>query len=199
MRFIHCFVSWFILMLLVRIPLILIGYIVVPVAVLAKAYRQEVSKYNGREIYNFTWKWMLPWNNPEDGIYCTTYFDYGFVFTTLMWTLVRNPVNGLREVPFISCKVRPSQIEFKGTFGRRHGNKQTIQIVDKIFSYDTKVPHWFLCWQGWHSCFYWQFMLFGKLIRLWIGTAKLYPTDIYGVTNYRKYGAGMVSQLKVVQ
>lgn len=188
-------ITWLGFIILIRTPLILLGYLTVPFALLCRAHRIEKSKYNDKFIHVFTWPIMLPWQNQEDGFYNTNYFDYGFTLSSLMWTCVRNPVNGLRETPYLSCKIDPKRVKFRGTFGDSD-QKYLNQLAVK--QYDTKVPHWFFAWQGLYSCIYWQFNLFGELRRLWIGW-KVYPTDIYGVTPYRRYGAGFGTQMKVVK
>lgn len=192
-----------ILFVLCRTILILVGYIVVPVAVLCRAYEKidnDVSwRNNGDPIYRFTWPIMLPFNNPDDGFYCTTYFNHGFLLTSLRWTCVRNPANGLRTIPYLSCKVDPLKIRFIGSFvDYRHTPSDELlcsAYKDKLFKYDTKTPQWFFCWQDYYSCIFWQFYLGDGLYRFWIGF-KLYPTDQYGVTAYRANGAGFATQLK---
>jgi hypothetical protein len=181
--------SWFLFFLFIRIPLIILGYITVPLALLFQAYRLEKSKYNGQFIYVFTWDWMLPWQNQENGFYYNGYFDHGFILTSLRWTLIRNPVNGLREVKYLSCLIDPKRVRFMGTFG---DSDQKYLPKEEVMKYDTKVPHWFLCWHGLYSCIYWQVNIFG-LRRLWIGW-KIRPNDVYGVSAYRAYGAGFATQ-----
>jgi hypothetical protein len=201
-RLVYAIPSWILFMLCIRLPLIILGFVTVPLALLFKAYKLEVSKYNGRMIYVFTWPLMLPWNNPEDGFYYNGYFDNGFILTSLRWTLIRNPVNGLREVPYLSCLINPELVRFHGSivsFDDFCGdyNMDLESFKEDVKKYDTKIPQWFFASCGFYSNFYWQFNLFGKLFRFWVGF-KIYPQDIYGVTSYRKYGAGFGSQFKAV-
>jgi hypothetical protein len=186
-RVLFSVVTWVGFAVFIRLPLILIGFVTVPLALLFKAYHQEESRYHkGRMIYVFDWPIMLPWNNPEDGFYYNGYFDNGFILTSLRWTLIRNPVNGLREVPILSFKIEPAQVRFVGS-------------LDDIKLYDTKIEQWFYCWHGLYSCFYWQFDFYG-LRRFWLGWA-LYPQDSLGLspTSYRRFGAGFKSQFKRVK
>lgn len=174
-----------------RVIMVIIGWVVIPIAALCRAYSS--SKSGGQTVWHFTWKWMFLWDNYEDGIANDTYVKFNSMFMRIVyWSCFRNPVNNLRIVPYLSCKIDPERVDFRGSFGGRESSEVAIR------TYDTKVPQWFYCWQGLYSNFYWQFNAFGKLWRLWIGW-KIYPTDIYGVTEYRKLGAGFATQFKRVK
>ncbi len=154
--------------------------------------------------YRFTWRIMYLYQNWDDGIADNTYSKTENMFLRIvLWSALRNPVNGLRIVPYLSCKIEADKIRFKGSFGdylyfmpRFAG---AADVAPFWVNYDTKIPQWFLCWQGLYGCFYWQFMVGESLYRFWIGH-KLYPTDIYGGPyGYRARGAGFGSQFKRVK
>lgn len=193
-------VSW-VLFECVNIPLMLLGWVLVPIMAALKQYgnynsyvlpSKDVIRHPSPLVH---WKsrWMFIWDNYEDGIANNSYSHYKSMFKRIVSWYNRNPTNNLRVVPILSCKVQPMKIRYVGTFGSNllpyYGMEQQVR------KYDTKVPHWFFCWQGLYSCFYWNFMFRGKLISAFIGW-KLYPTDILGVTPYRKYGAGFGSRFR---
>jgi hypothetical protein len=192
---------------LVRSIVIALGWVVVPIAAMAKAY-YKTAGWNGdgtsKWIYRFTWGWMKPWDNWDDGIANDTYVHFKSMFMKIIyWSCARNPANGLRTMPLISVKLDPSRIRFVGSFG----SWGTIDEAT-VRKYDTKIPHWFLCWQGPYSNLYIHWEMFGNLYRFWIGW-KIYPADIYGGNypadypngrfGYRSKGAGPVIQLKRVK
>lgn len=187
LRILSSVLLWFLFSCL-RTVLIVMGWVLIPISLAFKAYAFRESSITGRTRLQWTWKLMWAWSNEEDGIYAGEEFpDAPFWFRILYWTAFRNPVNNLRYVPWISCSVKPDKIKYIGTFD-----------LPQIKLYDTKVPQWFFCWQGLYSCFYWQFYIGKQLYRIWVGW-KLYPTDIFGVTEYRKHGAGFANQFKRVR
>lgn len=180
-RLIYSIPLW-ILMFVIKTSLIILGWILVPIAVYRKAYKAELSTntYGAtRIIKQFTDKWMWLWSNWEDGI-CE-----GFQYKTfdkewkqiIWWSCLRNPVNNLRLVPVLSCMIDPSKIKSIGTYDK------------------DPVPHLYFCWHGMYSCLSWQFIALGKLRRLWIGF-KLYPTDVQGLgQSHRARGAVFTTEL----
>jgi hypothetical protein len=165
----------------INIPTIILGLVLVPIAAACMAYHRIYLT----NVWHFNWRLMWLWDNYEDGIANDTYIKFNSMFMRIVyWSAIRNPSNNLRLVPYLSCQVNPLKVKFVGS-------------LNKITEYDSKTPQWFICWQGLYSCWYYQFMLGGKLRRIWIGW-KIYPTDIYGVTEYRKRGAGFATQFKVV-
>lgn len=200
--------SWVIFYFGVLIPMIVFGWVLIPIMALLGRYEFRASKYfyinNGevpKKILAWHDKWMWPWGNEEDGIAAgRQYQDAGATWKQIIyWSALRNPVNNLRFVPLLSVKIDPEKI---GYVGRVKGFDAVESPRDNerryILDYfDKPCPQWFLCWQGAYSNFYWQFTVNRKLYRFWIGW-KIFPTDIYGVTTYRKPGAGFAAQLKVV-
>jgi hypothetical protein len=173
-----------------RLVVILLGYIMVPIALLFKAYYTTRNKYggnNGDPIYLFYWRIMEPWQNYSDGFYCTTYYDYGFFWTSVHWSCVRNPASGLRWLPYYTCKINPEKLRYIGTYSKA----EILKYKNK------KEPHYWVCWQGPYLSILWQFYIFGQLRRLWIGH-KLDPRDVFGLLpdDYRVDGAAFTSQFK---
>lgn len=202
---------WIFMQICICIPLILLGWILVPVAAACGAYVKtddNLSKPNDGPIYHFTWRFMHIWDNWEDGIANQNYKKFDSMFMRIVyWSCLRNPTNNMRITPYLSCKINPRKVRFIGSItnkrwcGKAYPATPNIEWEKATRTYDTKIPQWFFCWQStWHSNFYWQFHAFGKLWRFWIGNAKLYPTDIYGGPyGYRDPGSGPVVQFKRVQ
>lgn len=177
-----------------------------PIAAAANAYH-AVNSTDGsgkpQIEYHFNWRFMFLWDNYEDGIAAgEQYWKAPNRFIQIVyWSCLRNPVNNLRIVPFLSVKINPDNVKF---IGKVDGLRWNLTEEDKdqhkvlIQMFDTKVPQWYYARDGLYSTFYIQFNALGHLRRFWIGW-KIYPTDVYGVTPYRKHGAGFTSQLKVVK
>jgi hypothetical protein len=191
---------------LFRIIFIITGPFFVATALLCKAYYSEFNKYkgnNGDPVYIFSWKIMAPWQNYSDGFYCTTYFDYGFFWTSMVWSCYRNPTGGLRWAPIYSVKPEPTKVQYVGSYSKADVQK-----------YKNKTEaHWWYCWQGFYSGLLVQFnvktpsvslrpvqfKVKNTLLRLWLGH-KLDPRDTEGVdpTDYRVDGAAFTSRIKSV-
>jgi hypothetical protein len=173
--------TW-IIFLFVYLSLVMLGWLLVPIAAAFGSYNQTDL---GSNKWHFNWPFMWLWDNDEDGIANDSYYKAPNMFLQILyWSAWRNPVNNLRYVPYLSCKINPARVWFTGS-------------LLNIYSYDTPIPQWFIAWQGIYGCWYWQFRPLEHLYRLWIGW-KIYPTDIYGVTEYRKRGAGFAIQFKRV-
>ncbi len=181
--------------LILRTLLIFLGWLVVPIAVMCNAFSFRVRTLAGKPVHfwYFDWKWMWIWGNDEEGIAWYDTFTLGkkkIVFKSLRAKIIytscfRNPANNLRYVPFLSCKIDPARVKW---VGGPHGLPA---------SYDLKPggPEWFFCWCGWYSNFWLQFKMFQSVWRLWIGW-KVFPYDVYGVTDHRKTSAGFATQFK---
>ena len=209
-RLIYSIPIWIFFLVLTTI-LNIIGWIVVPIAALCKAYVKtddNLSKPNDGPIYHFTWKFMKLWDNWEDGIANRNYYKAPNMFLQIVyWSCLRNPTNNLRAVPVLSLKINPEKVRFTGSitvYEDKLGNCMEGSPYDNAFKadtylYDTKIPQWFYCWCGLYSNFYWQFNLFGKLRRFWIGH-KIMPRDIYGIpeASHRYKLAGFAIQFKAV-
>lgn len=171
-----------------RALLILLGWVVVPVAVLFggyESYEGQDGAGNPRTQYRFTWRWMWLWDNWEDGIANDTYWDApNLPMQIVYWTCLRNPVNNLRIVPYLSLKIEPDRVNWVGT------DKPAEE-----FDRSPAGPEWFFCWHGIYSCIWIQFPMFKSIWRLWLGW-KLFPYDEHGVTGHRFFGAGFATQFK---
>ncbi len=200
--------------------LILLGWLVVPIAVLFEAYHIVGVTNHGGDKFAFTVNWINTlFMNYEDGI-CEGWQyrkkRHSVPNQIIYWTCLRNPASCIRWMPILSVKIKPGDIKFYGSF-LNYNHPAAFVTPElfklKIFQYDNlKVPQWFYAWQGWYSTFYWQFIMpltvrlpftkigyfKGDLMRAWAGWA-IYPTDIYGVTEYRKDGAGFKLQFKRVK
>ena len=183
-RIIWMFPTWILFIFLIALPMMIIGWIIIPIAGLSGAYK--LARINNKDIYHFTWRFMFPWDNHEDGIANNTYIKFESMFMRIIyWSCLRNPINNLRITPYLSCKIKSEKVKFIGS-------------LDDINKYDTQIPQWFLAWQGIYSNLFWQFNINNNLYRFWAGNAKIYPTDINGIKieSYRYLGAGWVLQLK---
>lgn len=183
---------------IIQVPLFIIGLFVIPLALLGDAHRFEKSRVfddKTHKIVRWTWWWMWPWGNEEDGVIgSSNYFKektakgwpeflIGFV-----WSALRNPTNNLRFTKYISVKIDPERVRYRGSLGPTHPD-----------AYHDKKPMWFYARCGIYSGFYWQFMMLGTwLWRFWIGW-KILPSDTIEVEEYRRPGAGFAYQFKKVQ
>lgn len=194
------------LMFLLEVFLILVGFVVIPIAAACKAYNGKSAPSDPtRLIWHFTWPFMFLWDNYEDGIANDTYVKFQSMFMKICyWSCWRNPVNNLRIVHYVSVRINPQLVQFYGSFcnfiyeiedEQRQMYANGVDFKARVEKYDTKIPQWFFAWCGYYSNFYWQFQIGARLYRFWIGW-KIYPTDIFGVTLYRRDGAGFAIQLK---
>ena len=173
MKFIWFPISWLIFILFINTPLILLGWILIPIAAAAEAY-EPYQGYDGagtpRIQYRFTWPFMWVWDNEEDGIAYNGYSKYTNMFMRIVsWSANRNPANNLRYVKYLSFKIEPEKVRF------------------------VQGQNWFFTWHGLYSCFY--AVIGGK--ELLIGW-KVYPSDRFGVpaTSHRAKSVGFGLQFK---
>ncbi len=205
MRFLLFPISWWLFIFLIQLPAILLGWILVPLAAACKAYESYVG-FDGagkqRLQYRFTWPFMWLWDNKIDGIADNTYSKHENMFLRIVsWSANRNPASNLRFVKYLSFKINPDKVRF---IGSRSSLQDGIMyppvgsvFKDMTISYrENTGEHWFLCWHGCYSCFYWQ----GKKKKLWIGW-KIIPKDIYGLekTSYRYESTGFALQFKDIK
>lgn len=172
---------------------IVLGFILIPLAVIFKAYKMTEERHKGHpkstdgHKYNWTWKFMAPWDNHTDGIACYGERKVGPLWLQIIyWSAFRNPANGLRLMWPLAFVVKPEKVKFIGT-------ERSLE------TYKNKTPHWFFCWHGLYSCYFVQFFISKKLYRIWIGW-KILPQDSGGIENddYRKLGSAFTSQFKSV-
>lgn len=195
------FIPTYLLFLILRTVGILLGWVLIPTLAFLHPYttKKEISIINGREILNFKYKFMFPWNNQEDGIAGASEFkDKAMWFRIIYWSAVRNPVNNLRFVKYLNCKIEPNKVKF--ILSRVSDINNNVVVNPTLRDYDRDdLRYTTLVWQGIYSNFRIQFKMFGKIWRFWIGW-KIYPHDSLGIgpNNYRAKGAGFATQLKRV-
>lgn len=192
-RLLYAIPSW-ILFLIIRTILILVGYIVVPIGVLTRNYETRASKYYTRIIRAFKSPLLWLWGNEEEGIGYYGGKGWSLERRILYSECVRNPVNNLRYVPLLSVKIDVNRVGYIGNL------KLIDESLDELRKYDDDAYD-FLCftWCGFYSNIRYQGKIFGKRRRIWIGW-KIYPEDIYGVspTSHRYVSAGFATQFKVI-
>lgn len=193
------FIPIWALFTIVAVPFVVLGLVVIPISLLRKDIEFRQSKYFLKLITAWGSRLMWLWGNEEDGLDKNGELKDRIFY----WTALRNPVNNHRFVKYVGCRINPDRVRFIGSYGsvtRFLGftPSKESEFYLGINRYDTKTPQWFLAWQGIYSNFYLQFAINRKLYRAWVGW-KIFPTDIFGVTPYRKYGAGFVYQLKRVR
>lgn len=180
--------------LALRAALFLVGWLVVPVAVLFGAYEMRDSRiYPERQVRAFTWPIMWLWGNEEEGI--GFYGESPSVNVRIIYSeCLRNPVNNLRYVPLLALKIEPKKVRFVGSLG---GNKDVLP-TDVVKSYDLDATDfWSLTWHGLHSNIRWQGKIGNTRYRFWLGW-KIYPEDIYGIPewSHRSATVGFATQFR---
>jgi len=185
--------------------MIVLGFLMVPLAVLFKAYGMRESKfYKDRIVRAFTSRIMWPWSNEEEGIghYDTLNFlgltiKFEKISSKIVYSeCIRNPANNLRFVPLISLKIDPTKVKFIGSFGSYKDNLPK-EVVKK---YDSNEElFWSLTWQGLYSNIRVHLKIFNWRFRFWLGW-KIYPEDIYGLPSWshRNVSAGFATQFKKI-
>jgi hypothetical protein len=191
--------------LILRTLVILLGFIMVPIAVLSGAYVKVESSYSNKHqpIYLFTWKIMRPWQNYEDGFAWNTYKDFNnLLLNSIYWSCIRNPANGLRFLPITGPKLDIPKIGFVGSFGSvkdYYEDKISGRDSTWVLRYDEATPQWFFAWQNFYANLFVHFKFRSKLYRFWIGW-KIYPAaKILGTPEYQKHGVGFATQFKQVK
>lgn len=180
---------WLILLTL-EIPLILLGWVVIPPAAYFGLYEKRMSKFWPYVITAWAPKWMYLFGNEESGIIDgKAFYDAGADWKQIIyWTALRNPICNIRFIKPPSVLIDPKKVRWVGSYD-----------IDQIRNYDTPVPQWWFDWTDLYcSSFWWQFNFKGTLYRFWVGH-QLYPTDIFGTAGYRQFGACFEIQFKRVQ
>ncbi len=196
------------LMFVIKTLGVLLGAVLVPIAAACNAYYSQYDEYKAAKgenpiVRHFTWRFMWLWDNDEDGISNDTYWIAPNVFLQICyWSIRRNPVNNLRYVRYLSCRIKPIKVWFDGSFGssdeiRNPSNEvQYLNSLDAFKKYDTKIPQWFFIRQGIYPALFIHYRMFNRLWRFWIGW-KIYPKDTYrsiDEKDYRYRGAGFAIQ-----
>jgi hypothetical protein len=195
------FIPTYFIFLIIRTLFILVGWILIPPLALFHTHttKKEISVINGREILNFKYKFMFPWNNNEDGIAGASEFkDKPMWFRIVYWSALRNPANNLRFVKYITCKIEPSKVKF--ILSKAQDINGNVIANPTLRDYDRDdLRYTTLIWQGIYSNLRIQFKMNGKIWRAWIGF-KIYAHDSLGISpaDYRYHGAGFATQFKRV-
>lgn len=190
-RFSFSVITW-ILYTILYVILIGLGHLIIPILLLIRAYGPHFSWRYSQIYQGFKPKWLFYlWSNEGDGLfppeYEARYPDWSFFFRAWMWSAVRNPVNNLRFIPFLNCKIDPAKVKWIGSLG------QNAQLYEP----NEKRTYWFFCWCGWYSNLRRLYLHRGRLKEFWIGW-RIWPNDIHGVTEYRKHSAGFTLQWRYV-
>lgn len=179
---------WLVRIILIFLPLAILGFIVIPLAICAGSYRMRLSHYFTREVLQFPW-WASLWSNAEDGVdglrggdpaqtwWAEKTKGWPTAKRIFIWSALRNPVNNLRYVPLLTPKFRPSRIY---SIGLDH------EMQDG-------EGGWYFAWQGIYSCLRYETAHF----RFWIGWC-FKPEDSKGIeaTDTRLPRADFKLQLK---
>ena len=176
--------------LLIKLPLIIIGWLVIPSCAVLRVYDWRKSRVNDKTILAWSPSWMWIWGNEEDGILNGEQFDDmgNEILQIIYWSAWRNPANNLRYVPYLGAELNKDRVRYVGTFG------SSAAAADL---YDSKTPLWFYCWDDVYANVYILFSLLGSLYKFRIGW-KVFPTYIKGIPAGRLPRAGFAAQLKRV-
>jgi hypothetical protein len=180
---------WFVFWIL-RLALILLGWVLIPLAVHARAYGYRTRMLAGEIVpfFFFTWKFMYIYSNDEEGIAWYGDDDWSLDARIIYSSCYRNPVNNLRYVPYLSCKIDPRKVRY---IGKPHFQDPRAYDSDEL-------NFWYFCWHGLYGNFRWHFTFREKRFRAWAGH-KIYPGDVYGVFDHRAKSAGFGSQFKRIE
>lgn len=198
------FVPIWLVFLLFRTALIILGLILIPLMAVFHKYTtiKEISIINFREIINWKYKLMYVFSNQEDGILAGDELkEYPNWIRIIYWSAIRNPANNLRFIKAFSLLIDPAKVKYLGSsFKTLSGIKLTAYpgTLNTLFDYDRDdVRFVTLTWQGIYANLRIQFKMFNKIWRFWIGW-KIYPHDTFSIPedDYRFYGAGFATQFK---
>lgn len=202
------FIATWIFFWLLRVVFVVLGFVLIPIALMFNAYETRQSKvWSERTIVNWTWEFMHPWGNEEDGILAgEELIGYPNAIRIFYWSAIRNPANNLRFMPFFSHKINKDTVEYKSSFKFQDELQDELDKFHYVFMAEEgrfEKEFWYLAWDGlWRSNFRIEFKAFNKYWRFWFGNTKIYPSDKYKEVqpeDYRYYGAGPVSQFKRIK
>lgn len=191
-------ITW-LLFLIFRTVVILLGLLLIPPMAIFSRYTTKIQRSMVNQRFIITWKYrfMYPWSNDEDGIVAGDELkNFPNWIRIIYWSAIRNPANNLRFIKGLGCKIEPDKVEFSCSDVKMIDGRQVAVLGLNIFDED-RFRFTSLTWQGHYSNLRIQFKMFGKIWRFWIGW-KIYPHDSNGIAdnNYRKHGAGFATQFK---
>jgi hypothetical protein len=175
--------------------------------------------------WRLMWLWDndeegIAWYVADDG-------DPNDIPARILYSAKRNPVNNLRYVPYLSLKIDPKKVRFTGSGVDCTDERMQEVLLDPKFDYsplveaydDDAIDSESFTWCGIYSNYRVHFtvkqrrfyphleraikfifredLTIAGRYRFWIGW-KIYPEDIYGVTDHRKESAGFGSQFKKI-
>lgn len=129
-------------------------------------------RFPNRMLLRFHARWMLPYQNDEDGAdglrggdpaqqwWADKTAGWSSRKRVFVWSALRNPVDSLRWMPLLNPKLDPSRVRFIG-------------LDHEPAKGDNG---WYFAWQGFYSCI--RVERWGY--RFWLGW-KLKPNDVRGV------------------
>lgn len=173
-----------------------LGLIMIPLAVAFNAYEAKPSPLFDHQIIKcWTWKIMAPWQNYEDGIVAGfEYLDKPEWFRIIYWSAIRNPSNGLRWVKWMNPIPELDKVKFIASFGSNKDN----WTYEELYNKEEHGTFWYLCWYKYWANIRIQFFITKNTqIRIWIG-AKIYPSNMFKLPYYQKYGAATTFQLRTL-
>lgn len=186
----------FLLYGIIKLVLTILGLILIPIAILFKAYHKRPSLFpeNGN-ILLFSWPFMHLYNDYEAGITAGIEFPNAPLWWKIFyWTAIRNPANGLRFVSWLNPKPEPYNVKFISSFGT---NKSSL-TYDELRDKEEHGNFWYFCWyKSWANLRIQFFVSKTKQLRIWIGT-KIYPSNKYKIPSYQRYGAATTFQIKIL-
>lgn len=168
------FVSAWVTMAVIRIPLTVIGWVALPIALRSVEY-ERLPK----------WAWI--WGNDEDGLDGPPWYrnrnpDWSKNFRRYIWLGWRNRVHNLREVRWIKLKLVPSKVRYVGS---------SLDINPSNARFSKNKIVWHLAWQGFLRSGFWIIWAWKKdrHSRFFIGW-KVRPHHKLGVSGYAFNGVG---------
>jgi hypothetical protein len=159
------------------VVLLLIGFVLIPVAVFFRWYHRQDG------IVHWEPRWMLPWDNLEHGI--AGYVGYkpeaSLMWRIIAWSAFRNPVNGLRYM--FGITVNPERIG--------HIGNSLDPEADAIGT--NEKTYWAFTWQGALAGFKLSRTRGRRMTEVWMGW-KFLPIDKFGEPDWRTNAVGFAIQ-----
>lgn len=160
------------------IVLLLAGFVLIPLAVLLRLYREDAVAG-----HYWTLALMTPWDNYEHGISGPRAYKpaAALAWRIVAWSAFRNPVNGLRHL--FGVKVDSDRIGYVG-------NSLDPEAAAMRCP---GITYWAFTWQGWLAGFKLARSRGRRMTEVWIGW-KLLPKDSLGVKDWRSNAVGFAIQ-----
>jgi len=190
----YAIVSW-VAVLVIRIPLIVLGFVTVPVGLL---FRDVFLKHSYFTQWNMQRSWQLVklppifwiWSNDRDGMlgdrrgwwdyHCPTGDSRDF-WSMFQWAAIRNPVNNLRFVRGISCDVSDCFVE-------KLGGQDIV---------DDETPGWQFLKANGSRFNYYQFRYYGAIeIRVGHKIKLSHNSEDWGMQDDNKVWKGFTFRIK---